>query len=129
MKTIKTASISFLLLTFLIIALVAATDIDENGITGSWTFEVPEAPWEYNNGKMIFTIVDEELNGKIKFHNGRELTIPSVTVGENRITFVVYVEGYRVETHLTMDGDTLSGFVETPEGILDMHAERETTEG
>jgi hypothetical protein len=128
-KTIKTASISCLLLAFLTMSLAAATHSDENGLTGSWSFEVPGAPWEYNNGKMMFTKADEELNGKITFHTGRELTIPSVTVGENRLTFVVYVEGYRVKTHLTMDGDTLSGYAETPEGNLDIRAVREATEG
>jgi hypothetical protein len=128
-KTIKTVSISLLLVASLIFVLAAATDIDENGITGNWTFEVPDAPWEYNNGKMMFTKVDEELNGKIQFHTGRELTIPSVTIGENRFTFVVYVEGYRVETHLTRDGDTLSGYAETPEGNMDIRAELEAADG
>jgi len=42
---------------------------------------------------------------------------------------VVYVEGNRVETRLTIDGDTLSGYAETPEGNLDIRAEREATEG
>jgi hypothetical protein len=128
-KTIKTVSITFLLLVPLIFILSGATGIDENGITGSWTFEVPDAPWEYNNGKLMFTKVDEELNGKIEFHTGRELTIRSVTIGEDRFTFVVYVDGYRIQTHLSRDGNTLTGYAETPEGNMNIRAELEAAEG
>lgn len=126
--------ITFFILSVLIALSVAisqsvAFGLSDADLTGSWTFEVPNAPWEYSNGHLVFGVEEEELSGKIKFHTGRELTIRSITVEEYNVVFVVFVDGYRVETKLTLDGNLLTGYAETPEGNMNITAEREISEG
>jgi len=97
-----------------------------NDIIGSWTFNVEQTMPEYSKGKIVFEEGDEEdYSGRIIFESGRVITISSVDVEADTVTFKAYVDGGLVTTVCTIEGDELVGSVRTPDGMLPFQATRE----
>jgi len=97
-----------------------------NNIIGSWAFNVEQTMPEYSKGKIVFEEGDEEdYSGRIIFESGRVITISSVDVEADTVTFKAYVDGGLVTTVCTIEGDELVGSVRTPDGMLPFQATRE----
>lgn len=105
--------------------LIAAFPLSE-GIIGSWKFTVPQTVPEYNSGTLVFEEAENnEFSGKIIFNTGREITLQSVSVEADTVTFIAFVDGSLVTTVCTLLENELNGFVRTPDGDLNFTAERE----
>lgn len=115
-------TIAFLLTSVLIPVLEAET------LSGSWQFNVQQAPWEYNKGAIEIDYNDGEYTGKVVFHTGREIPIQEIQVEEDSVTFDVVVDGYDVKAVCTIATDKLNGYVVTLEGNMDFVANRQIKE-
>lgn len=109
---------------------IASTQLlDDHSPVGVWAFNVNQAPWEYNQGTIIFEENEEgELTGVIHFHTGQELTIGSITLEGDELTFDVTVDGNDVRSVVNISADELSGHVVTMDGNMPFSAVREVVE-
>ena len=125
--------ISILSVLFLISTVVNANNViseSEDTLLGSWVFTVNEAPWEYSRGKVGFEKNDEnELEGKVIFDTGRQIPIITISLTDESLSFQVNVDGYNVTSFMTLEGDSMTGHVETVEGNMNFSAQREISEG
>ena len=93
------------------------------GLAGAWNYQVEQTAPEYSKGTLVFEQGDdEEYTGKIVFQSGQEISMSSVTVEADTVTFKAYVDGGLVTTVCTIDGDELTGSVITPDGRLPITA-------
>jgi hypothetical protein len=126
MKKLIVPFLRVVLFAFLFMATSAKAD---SPVTGSWNFNVPQAPWEYSKGKMILeNDADDKITGKIKFDNGREVRIAKITRTEGKYTFEFNVEGNRVKTVFTLKNNEMTGVVETSDGNIPFSAKKEVPE-
>ncbi|MDX1641215.1 MAG: hypothetical protein R3220_05935 [Balneolaceae bacterium] len=116
----------FLITTVLFSAVLIASISMIDGLAGSWTFNVEQTMPEYSKGKLVFEEAeDESFTGKIVFETGRTITMSSVDVAADTVTFKAYVDGGLVTTVCTIQENELVGSVRTPDGMLPFSATRE----
>lgn len=112
--------------TFLLSVVLMASVSLIDGLTGSWTFSVEQTMPEYSKGKLVFEEAEDEgFAGKIVFESGRTISMSSVDVEADTVTFKAYVDGGLVTTICTLNGDELTGAVQTTDGNLPFSATRE----
>lgn len=94
-----------------------------NNLAGNWVYSVEQTAPEYSQGTLVFEEGEnEEYTGKIVFQSGQEISMSSVSLEADTVTFKAYVDGGLVTTVCTINGDELTGTVRTPEGILPISA-------
>lgn len=94
-----------------------------DGLAGAWSYEVEQTAPEYSKGTIVFEeSEDDKYSGKIVFQSGREISMSSVTVEADTVTFKAYVDGGLVTTICTLEDDVLTGSVITPDGRLPLTA-------
>lgn len=121
----KKNSILFFSLLITSVSLIGSIQ-NTDGLEGSWTYEVEQTAPEYSRGSLLFEQGEnDEYSGKIVFQSGREITMSSVDVVADTVTFKAYVDGGLVTTICTLEGDVLTGSVQTAEGYLPFSAKRE----
>lgn len=97
---------------------------DKNMITelkGTWEYTAENAPYEYQQGKLIFEQKDKELSAKIDIQ-GNIVAVRDLKIEKKNISFVVYVDGERVAVNLTLKEGKLKGTGETYEGPIPLEA-------
>jgi hypothetical protein len=126
MKNLSVFVSVFLLLGFVSIA--AAVSENGSSLSGSWEFNVNGAPWEYSRGVLVIERNEDELAGKVEFNTGRVIQITNIFFEDDKLTFETSVDGYDVKTDFTLSEDSLSGYVLTIEGNMNVTATRKSEE-
>lgn len=120
----KKALLLFTIVLCLLTWIASIQKMDE--LTGSWNYQVEQTEPQYRSGTIIIEQgEDEEYSGKIVFQSGREISMRSVTVEADTVTFKAYIDGGLITTVCTLEEDVLRGRVRTPEGMLQISATRE----
>jgi hypothetical protein len=114
---------------FLLVAFVASsfsastTLLNDKNVIGTWEYNIPEASYEYQNGKLVI----EKKEGKLTGHflsNAEKTAIKKVTFKENKLSFIYFfdADGQEIELtfNLTIDKDKFKGSLSTPEGSMSM---------
>lgn len=97
-----------------------------DGLAGAWNYQVEQTAPEYSQGTLVFEQGENNsYSGKIVFQSGQEISMSSVTVEADTVTFKAYVDGGLVTTVCTVDGNEMVGSVMTPEGRLPIMATKE----
>ena len=112
---------------FLFISMSAFSSNPEKNLIGEWKFEVTEAPYEYQKGKLVFERSNEDIKGKVIFDRAGNVSISNIEIEaeSEKITLTLYVEGTRVKVIGTIDEDKFSGFSKAGyEGKMDFLAEK-----
>jgi hypothetical protein len=102
---------------------VSTTLLNDKNAIGTWEYNIPEASYEYQNGKLIIEKKEGKLTGH--FLSGAEnTTIEKVSFKENKLSFIYFfdTEGQEIELtfNLTIDKDKFKGSLSTPEGSMSM---------
>lgn len=119
----KKKSILLLAICVFAVTAIASAMVD---LQGSWSFSVEQTMPEYRKGKLVFEEAEDEgFTGKIVFESGRTISMSSVDVEADTVTFKAYVDGGLVTTVCTLQEDELIGSVRTPDGMLPFLATRE----
>ena len=122
----KRSLLAILALFLMLFAVNSTTETDPSPI-GSWAFSVDQAPWEYSRGTIVFEENEEiELSGVIHFHTGQQLSIAKISVDGSEMVFDVNVDGYEVQSVVTISVEELTGYVVTMEGNMPFRATKET---
>jgi hypothetical protein len=102
---------------------VSTTLLNDKNVIGTWEYNIPEASYEYQNGKLII----EKKEGKLTGHflsDAENTTIEKVSFKENKLSFIYFfdTEGQEIELtfNLTIDKDKFRGSLSTPEGSMSM---------
>lgn len=94
---------------------------------GSWAFSVDQAPLEYHRGTIVFELNEDDiLTGVIYFHTGQQLSIDKISVEGSEMVFDLNVDGYEVQSVVTISDKELIGHVVTMEGNMPFSATKET---
>ena len=119
----KKLSVTFILFIFVFLFSPFQLQSKEKNksLLGEWIFQVSDAPDGYNKGSLIFSTRDGQTVCVIKLEAG-ELAVSNLNVGKDEITFTTYVESNAVNIKLTRDNDSLTGKVESPDGVKIMKA-------
>ena len=100
----------------------AETYTPGDDISGQWTVTVPQAPVEYQRSTLTINENEGKLSGKVKFDNGDEIFITSITFKEGKIKIVLSIDYSSVLLDGTLKENIITGKVESSEGILDFTA-------
>ena len=93
-------------------------------LKGTWEYKVAGAPEEYNAGKLIISELEGKTTGTVKLMDGNEIKIQEITFTENSFSFSVTIDYNQVKITGKIVQGKMSGKVDSPEGILDLTAER-----
>ncbi len=104
--------------------LSANTSVKE-GLKGTWNYNVPTAPYDYSNGKIIFCEENGKDIVKVEFSDGTQLTARNVKIEKNNFSFEVQVESELVKVSGRADGDSMTGKASSSQGLMDLTAQKE----
>ncbi len=111
---------------FFIIVSVSATASNPNkDLIGEWKFDVTQAPYEFQKGKMVIEQSEDQLEGKIIFERTQDITIRGIETGE-KITITLYIQGEKVQVVGNIEENKFLGYAETSTDKLDFSAKKVT---
>lgn len=98
----------------------------KSAFKGVWEYKAPEAPYEYNMGKLIF----DEAGGKpgvtVKLRSGAEIKAQNVKIENDSISFEVTIEYELVKVTGKLMGQKIAGKANSSQGIMGVTAEKST---
>jgi hypothetical protein len=82
-----------LLSVFFVVGLTAFTPAaDGNDPVGTWTFNAPDAPYDYQTGDLVITKDKKEYKVKVVFNEYYKMDATNVTFEKEELAFRVYVD-------------------------------------
>jgi len=121
----KKLSYSIAALLFIIVAISATASNPQKELVGQWKFDVTQAPYEFQKGKMVIEQSDDQLEGKVIFDRAQDVSIRSIETGEEKITITLYIQGEKVEVIGNIEDNEFVGYVETySQDKIDFKAEK-----
>lgn len=102
----------------------AAVATANKEVVGEWKYEVPTAPYGYEAGTLIFTEKEGELAGQVKFADGYKIDLKKITYADGVLKCGLYVDYEYISIKAKVDGKTLTGAVDTPEGEMKVTAKK-----
>lgn len=94
-------------------------------LVGSWKYEVPSAPYGYEKGTLVFAEKEDKLVGEVKFADGYKIVMKDVTYEAGVLKCGLYVDYEYVSVKAKIEGNKMTGTVNTPEGEMKLTAEKQ----
>lgn len=110
---------------FAVVAFTLMSSVLFAGVTpeGTWEYKVPQAPYEYQTGKLLVKKVDAGY--EVKFNvNGSEMKASNVKFSDSNLTFATYVENEYVKFKIKVAAKTMEGTVSYSEGTMGISARK-----
>lgn len=118
MKTVL--SIATLLLAFTFATSAQTSDVKKK-LNGTWKIEAPDAPYDYQEGEIVF--YKEDGKDKIKIVTTYDVIMAkNLKVKGNKVTFEFEVEYELCVAKMELKDNKMAGIVETVEGNLPVTA-------
>lgn len=119
-------SITALFLLVCSTSVVHAADLKKD-LKGTWQYEAPQAPSEYQKGQIVF--YDEEATSQVKIlANGQTIKAKNLKVENDQVTFDFYVDYEYCKAVLKYNEEQLSGKVQTSQGDIPVTMKRKKAE-
>jgi hypothetical protein len=117
------------LLTIVFILAIASTVFASAGenkkdIIGEWKYKVPTAPYGYQKGSLIINEKEGKLVGEVKFEDGYKVELKNLTYEEGTFKCGLYIDYDYISVDTKVTGNEMKGNVNTPEGKMNMTAEK-----
>ncbi|MFP4622374.1 MAG: hypothetical protein ACLFM7_13765 [Bacteroidales bacterium] len=126
----KTLNLLITALLFIIVPISTIASNPEKDLPGEWKFDVRQAPYEYQKGKMIIEQSDEQLKGKVVFERAQDVTIREIDTGKEKISITLYIQGEKVQLTGNIEGKKFVGYAKTnSQDKIDFLAEKVINEG
>lgn len=116
-------SIRILLAILCVLFVMQTSWAQEENWVGTWQYEAPQADYQYQKGKIIFTMEDGELTAVLNV-NENLLPADQLEVSENEASFRVMIQGEPIKISLTKDDEKLSGEASYSQGTVPITAEK-----
>ncbi len=115
-----TMILSFILMTsFTVTESVSVAD----NLLGTWTYEAPDAPYEYSEGELVFSKKDGKMVGDVVI-DGYKIEMENLVTKKDKVTFEVYVEGETVTIDLLVKKKSFTGTASYSEGDLEFNGKK-----
>ncbi|HUX96684.1 MAG TPA: hypothetical protein VMV47_13200 [Bacteroidales bacterium] len=106
------------------IFLISAKSVapEKSALIGSWKCVANDVPPEYTNSTIIITEKDTKLTGTVKFESIGEISLNYVKQTGKDIVMSLYVEGSEIIIKGKLEGSTITGTADTPDGQVSLKA-------
>jgi len=94
---------------------------------GTWSFNAPDADYEYSSGDLVIAKEGKEYTSKIVYGD-YEIKGQDVTLEKDQLIFTVYIEGEPISIKGTVTKETITGKASYTDGIISFTAERKKEE-
>ena len=105
-----------------VFALMSFTLSEEKGaskhIYGTWEYEALDAPYEYQEGLIVFEKVDGKTTGYASIE-GYKIPLENIKVNGNKLNCETYIEGESVYFEIEFKKETFKGTASYSEGELE----------
>lgn len=112
-----------------LLAGAGAIAADNRKAVGTWKLKVADAPYEYSTSNLTISEVEGKLVAKIAFTDGSTVKPESVSFANDILKFSVNIEGNDIPFNGKITGNSLSGSVVTPDGVMNVKGEKVTLSG
>ena len=102
----------------------ASAKVRPKDVVGEWKYEVPTAPPGFEKGTFTFTEKEGNLAGKLVLMDGSNVDLEGVKLENDALTFSLYVEGGYVMVNTKIDGELISGVINSPQGDMKVTAQK-----
>lgn len=99
---------------------------NKNDVVGTWSYEAPSAPYGYQKGKIIINLDKEKkLIGEVEFQDGYKIKMKDIELKDGKVIFGMNIDYEYIKTEVTVTGEKMEGFVNSPDGKLNVTAKKE----
>nr|WP_321357407.1 hypothetical protein [uncultured Draconibacterium sp.] len=102
----------------------ASNSSNNKEVIGEWKYEVPNAPYGYNAGNLVFEEKEGNLTGHVKLEDGYKIDLKDITYEDGVLKFGLYVDYDYVTLKITIEGEEMKGIVNSPEGEIPITAKK-----
>ena len=95
---------------------------------GTWSFNAPDAAYEYSSGDFVIGKEGKEYTAKIVYGESYEIKGQNVVLEKDQLTFKVYIEGEPINIKGTVTKETINGTATYSEGTISFKAEKKKEE-
>lgn len=92
-----------------------------------WRYEVPQAPYGYDKGKIILTNDSNVLTGEVEINSGYIVKMRDVTLVNDTLKGGVYIENELVRLQGNVKDSIIVGTVDTSMGKMNFRAKKEAS--
>lgn len=92
-----------------------------------WRYEVPQAPYGYDKGKIILTNDSNVLTGEVEIKSGYIVKMRDVTLVNDTLKGGVYIENELVRLQGNVKDSIIVGTVDTSMGKMNFRAKKEAS--
>jgi hypothetical protein len=116
--------LTFLLVFTIVSGFTLSAEAKEKDLTGTWHFNVPTAPYGYQEGDMVFTKEDKTLSGKLVSEDNYSMDMYDIEIKGKHLSCKVLVQGMEVTFTATFNKKEMEGTASYSEGTLKFTAEK-----
>lgn len=116
---------------FFVFVLIAATitvnasnSSNNKEVIGEWKYEVPNAPYGYNAGNLVFEEKEGNLTGHVKLEDGYKIDLKNINYEDGVLKFGLYVDYDYITLKIKIEGEEMKGIVNSPEGEIPITAKK-----
>jgi len=120
----KKLLIATLLVSVFVVSSSGAEKLKNKDVIGEWKYEVTSAPQGYESGTLVFEEKEGKLTGKVKFSAGYDSEFSKVEIENDVLKFGLYVDYEHITGEAQIDGKKMKGSVNTPDGKIELKAEK-----
>lgn len=102
----------------------ASVSPNNKEIIGEWKYAVPTAPYGYQKGVLVINEQENNLVGEVKFEDGYKVELKNLKYTEGTFQCGLYIDYDYVSIKVTIKEKKMSGVVNSPEGDLNITAEK-----
>ncbi|WP_297095908.1 hypothetical protein [uncultured Draconibacterium sp.] len=102
----------------------ASNSSNNKEVIGEWKYDAPNAPYGYNAGTIVIEEKEGKLTGHTKMEDGYKIDLKDVTYEEGVLKFGLYVDYSYVTLKVTVEGETMKGVVNSPDGEMPITAKK-----
>jgi len=93
--------------------------VSSKKIIGTWEYKVPDAPYEYQNGKMVFEMKEKTLTGYVSIE-GNKVDMDNLVEKKGKVTCETNIGGETVYFEMLFKKNAFSGKVSYSQGSLEI---------
>lgn len=110
-----------MLLTLLVMVSFTGVEstVNSKNIVGTWEYSAPDAPYEYQEGKIVFEMKENKLTGYVSI-DGYKIEMDNVVEKKGMVTCETYIEGELINFEMMFKKDSFSGKASYSEGSLEI---------
>lgn len=111
---------------FLVLSIVGSVIVAQgkNPVVGNWNYEVSQAPYGYDKGKISLSMEKEVLKGDVSFQSGYSVVLQNVTLKNDTLRAKVFIDGENVSITARINKNNMTGSVDSSMGRMALKAQK-----